>query len=197
MTRQHFSSILDTLLSSLGFDSTQFKHSQLSNQGGHYHSTGKHTRCIHSNAWKVEEQCTPAVHKNSSTGVHLFLKIHGFTLPVAALIQLWQDLQKGVLYAHNFKSQFSPPFDRYNNRLTAHACIIAKGSTVYFYWGLFHGPVRRPSVLGWSVNGSNFPGQTDSWQGITKQLSGKTGPWCSYILWHAELKTAWIKAIWP
>ena len=41
--------------------------------------------------------------------------------------------QNGVLYAHNFKSQFSPPFDRYNNRLTVHAHTIGKGSTVYFY----------------------------------------------------------------
>ena len=43
------------------------------------------------------------------------------------------DLPKGVLYAHNFKSHFLPPFDRYNNRPTVHACTIAKGSTIYFY----------------------------------------------------------------
>ena len=28
---------------------------------------------------------------------------------------------------HSFKSQFSAPFDRYNNRLTAHAYTIEKG----------------------------------------------------------------------
>ena len=42
------------------------------------------------------------------------------------------DLLKEVLYTHNFKSHFSPPFNRYNNRLTVHVCTIAKGSTVYF-----------------------------------------------------------------
>ena len=45
---------------------------------------------------------------------------------------------------------------------------IAKGSTV--------GP------LGWSVNGSNLPGQADSRQGITTGLAGETGHRCSYIL---------------
>ena len=75
---------------------------------------------------------------------------------------MWLDLPKGVLYEHNFKSHFSLPFYRYNNRLTVHTCTIAKGSTVYFYWGLIHGPVWHPSVLGWSVNGSNFPSQADN-----------------------------------
>ena len=104
---------------------------------------------------------------------------------------------KEVLYTHNFKLHFSPPFDRYNNRLTVHACNIAKGSTVYFYWGLIHRPVWHQSVLGWSVNGSNFPDQADSRQGITIGLAGETGHRSSYILWHVQLKTAWIEAIWP
>ena len=108
---------------------------------------------------------------------------------------MWLDLPKDVLYAHNFKSYFSPPFDRYNNRLIVHACTIAKDSTVYFYWCLIRGPIWRPPVLGWSVNGSNFPGQADNRQGITTGLAGKTGHWSSYIMWHVELKTAWIAAI--
>ena len=33
--------------------------------------------------------------------------------------------QNEVLYEHNFKSHFSPPFDKYNHRLTVHACTIA------------------------------------------------------------------------
>ena len=69
---------------------------------------------------------------------------------------------KGVLYMHSFRSHFSQSFDRYNNRPTVHACTIAKTSTVCFYWGLIHGPVWHPWVLGWSVNGSNLPGQADS-----------------------------------
>ena len=75
---------------------------------------------------------------------------------------MWPDLPKGVLYMHNFKSHFSPPFNRYNNRLTYHAYTIAKGSMVYFYWGLIHGPVCCLWMLGWSVSGSNLPGQADS-----------------------------------
>ena len=62
-----------------------------------------------------------------------------------------------------------------NNRLTVHAYTIAKGSTVYFYRGLIHGPVWFPRVLGWSVNGSNLPGQANSQQRITTRLDGETG----------------------
>ena len=58
---------------------------------------------------------------------------------------------------HGFKSYFSLPFNRYNNSLTAHAYTIAKGSMFHFYRGLIHGPVWRPRVLGWSVNGFNLP----------------------------------------
>ena len=115
----------------------------------------------------------------------------------ACFIKMWLDLPKVVLYAHSFKSHFSMPFDRYNNRLTLQAYTIAKGLTVYFYWGLIHGPVWCPLVLGWSVNGSNFPGQADSQQGITTGLAGETGHWSSYILWYMEPKTAWIDVIWP
>ena len=110
---------------------------------------------------------------------------------------MWLDLPKGVLYAHSFKSHFSPPLDRYNNRLTVHAYTIAKASTVCFYWGLIHGPVWRPWVLRWSVNDSNLPSQADIRQGITTRLVGETGRRCSYILWHVELKTPWIEASWP
>ena len=59
------------------------------------------------------------------------------------------------------------------HRLTVHAYIIAKGSTVCFYWCLIHGPVWCSPVLGWSVNGSNLPGQAI-------QLAGnhhRTGWW--------------------
>ena len=102
-------------------------------------------------------------------------------------------LAKRVLYRHSFRSHFSLLFDRYNNRPTVHACIIAKSSTVYFYWGLNHGPVWRPQMLGCSVNGSNFPGKADRRQGITTGLAGETGYRFSYILRRVELKTAWIE----
>ena len=105
-------------------------------------------------------------------------------------------MPKGVLYAHNFKTHFSPPLDRYNNRLTFHAYTIAKASTVCFYWGLIHGPVWHPWVLGWSVNGSSLLSQADNRQGITTRLAGENGHWCRYILWHVELKTVWIEASW-
>ena len=110
---------------------------------------------------------------------------------------MWLDLPKGVLYAHNLKSYFSPPFDKYNNRLTTHACIIAKVLTVYFYWGIIHRSVWCSLVHEWSVNGSNLPGQADSQQWITTGMAGGTGHRSSYILWHVELKTAWIEVNWP
>ena len=86
---------------------------------------------------------------------------------------MWLDLPKGILYAHNFKSHFSLPFDRYNNRLTVHACTIAKDSTVYFYWGLIHRPVWHPPVLRWSVNSSNLP---------ARQTAGKESPQ-DWLVW--------------
>ena len=39
---------------------------------------------------------------------------------------------KGVLFAHSFKSHFSPPLNRCNNRLTVCAYTIAKASMVSF-----------------------------------------------------------------
>ena len=36
------------------------------------------------------------------------------------------------MYAHGFKSHFTQPLDRHNNRLTVHAYTIAKSSTVCF-----------------------------------------------------------------
>ena len=90
-------------------------------------------------------------------------------------IYMWPDLSKGALYTHSFRSHFSPPFNKYNNRLTVHAYNIAKGSMVYFPWGLIHESVWCPQVLEWSVNGSNFPGQADNWQGISARLAGKPG----------------------
>ena len=40
-------------------------------------------------------------------------------------------------------------------------------------------------MLGWSVNGSNFPSQADSRQGITTGLAGENGHQCSYV--HFEM----------
>ena len=95
--------------------------------------------------------------------------------------KMWLDLPKGVLYVHSFKSHFSPPLDRYNNRLTVHANTIAKASTICFYWGLSHWPVWRPLVLGWSVNSSTLPSQADNRQGIITRLAGETGHQCIYM----------------
>ena len=112
-------------------------------------------------------------------------------------LHMWPDLPKGVLYTHSFRSHFSLSFNRYNNRPTVHACTIAESSAVCFYWGLIRGPVWRPRMLGWSVNGLSLPGQADRRQGITTGLAGETGHQCSYILRRVELKTVWIEAIWP
>ena len=107
-------------------------------------------------------------------------------------IYIWNQICQKGSYTHSFKSHFSQPFDRYNNRLTVHAYTIAKASTVCFYWGLIHGPVWRPRILGWSVNGSNLPSQADSRQGITTGLASETWHCCSYILWRgAENSLNW------
>ena len=107
---------------------------------------------------------------------------------VSYVVNLCNLLARSYTCTVNFRSHFSRSFDRYNNRPTVHACTIAKASMVCFYWGLIHGPVWRPWVLGWSVNDSNLPGQADSWQSIATGLAGGTGHRCSYILRRVQLK---------
>ena len=74
----------------------------------------------------------------------------------------WICQKVSCSHRHSFKSHFSLPLDKYNNRLTVHTYTFAKASMVCFYWGLIHGAVWHPLMLGWSVNGSNLPGQADS-----------------------------------
>ena len=50
---------------------------------------------------------------------------------------MWPDLQEGVLYAHHFNTQISPPFYRYIIRQSMGACIVANSSPVCFSWGCF------------------------------------------------------------
>ena len=52
---------------------------------------------------------------------------------------MWPDLQEGVLYAHHFNTQISPPFYRYIIRQSMGACIVANSSPVCFsgcFWGM-------------------------------------------------------------
>ena len=103
----------------------------------------------------------------------------------------------GLIHVHSFKSHlFSTLFDGYNNRLMVHVYTIPKRLMVSFYWGLILEPVWHPRVLRRFLNGSTLPGQADNQHRITTRLAGETGNWCSYILWHVDLKTASIYAIW-
>ena len=95
---------------------------------------------------------------------------------------MWPGLPKGVLYTHSFRSHLSPSFDRYNNRPTVRACTIAKSSTVCFYWGLIHGPVWRPRMLGWSVNDPNLP---------ARQTDGRESPQDWLVRLGIDLATFW------
>ena len=75
--------------------------------------------------------------------------------------------------------------DTTTDRLTVHACTIAKGSTVYFNWGLIHGPVGARVVFKWLQLA--WPGRQPACsRGITAGLADKTGP-----------KTTWNDVIWP
>ena len=69
-------------------------------------------------------------------------------------LQVWPDLQEGVLYTHHFNAQILPSHDSYTNVLAMHVCIIANSSSVCFSQGCFLRHVRRPRVLGWSLIGS-------------------------------------------
>ena len=104
---------------------------------------------------------------------------------------MWPDLPKGVLYTYSFRSHFSWSFDRNNNRLTVHACTIAKASTVCFNWGLIHGLVWHPQVLGRSVNGSNLPGQADSQQESLQDCSQQESLQDWLVRLGIDLATFW------
>ena len=78
----------------------------------------------------------------------LYFNIIGRSRDPSWPLQLWPDLPKGVLHAHHDKTQVSPPMDSYINKLTLHMSIVAKGSSVCFYHGLFYRPV---DVRGCSV----------------------------------------------
>ena len=54
---------------------------------------------------------------------------------------MWLDLRKPGFHAHNDRPHISLSLDGCTIRLSFHASLSAKGFTVCFYWGLFHGPV--------------------------------------------------------
>ena len=64
---------------------------------------------------------------------------HTLIIYLVQLSHMWPDLQEGVLYAHHFNTQISPPFYRYIIRQSMGACIVANSSPVCFSWGCFWG----------------------------------------------------------
>ena len=63
-------------------------------------------------------------------------------------LHMWPDLQEGVLYAHHFRTQISPPFYGYIIRQSMCACFVANSLPVCFSWGCFLSHVRRPWMPG-------------------------------------------------
>ena len=104
----------------------------------------------------------------------------------------WSYLPKDAFLIHNFNVHYSSSLYGLSNRPTGFVCIIDKSTTVCFYWGFIPHSVWIVRVIGWYIHGPIWPGQADSWQGITKCL---VGDWFSYILWYVELKIAWNDVI--
>ena len=66
-------------------------------------------------------------------------------------LHMWPALPKPATYTHHVKEQFSPSMDSSINELTNCQYTTAKCWLVCFCWGLFLRPVRRPRVLGVSI----------------------------------------------
>ena len=70
--------------------------------------------------------------------------------------QLWLDLTKAVFDAHNNQTH---ALQFHHALLDNYICQLANSPCMYWWLkfsscGLFVGPIRRPRVLGWSLNGS-------------------------------------------
>ena len=86
---------------------------------------------------------------------------------------MWLDLPNGVLYQHSFKSHFSQPFNRYNNRLNLYHCQSFNSLLLLrlYLWACL------TSMGAWVVcKWLQLPSQADSQQEITTRLAGETGP---------------------
>ena len=103
-------------------------------------------------------------------------------------LYMWQDLSKPATYAHNGKESFSSPIDSSINKLINCHNTTATSWLVCFFWGLFLGPVRRPQVLGCSLNATVWLVQAATLQKITTGLVHDVGHGCSYIF-----ATFWVK----
>ena len=99
---------------------------------------------------------------------------------------MWPDLPKPTTYTHNGKERFSSPIDSSINKLTNCHNTTATSWLVCFFWGLFLRPVRRPRVLGCSLNATGWLVQVATLLKITTWLVHDVGHGFNYILWHFE-----------
>ena len=61
-------------------------------------------------------------------------------------------IAKTTTYTHNGKECFTSPIDSSINKLANYHNTIPKTRVVFFFWCLFHRPVRRPQVFGCPLN---------------------------------------------
>ena len=110
---------------------------------------------------------------------------------------IWPDLPELSLWTHKLRNTFHQYLiAKCINYVTLQQCNTVNRLSVYFYCDWFLGPVRRPRVLEWSLNGYILPWQADSSLEIIRWLPSDFGHWFSYILQYAELKRASIDTIW-
>ena len=105
-------------------------------------------------------------------------------------LNMWPALPKPATYAHHVKAQFSPSMDSSIN--TNRQYTTAKCWQVCFCWGLFVRPVRRPRVLGCSLNATGWLVQV-----TTLRQVDDIGHWFSYVLWQFECNGAFLWSISP
>ena len=101
-------------------------------------------------------------------------------------LHMWPVLPKPATYAHNGKERFSSSIDSSIIKVTNCHNTTATTWLVCFFWGLFLRPVRRPRVLGCSLNATVWLVQAATLLKITTWLIHDVDHGFIYILWHFQ-----------
>ena len=117
-----------------------------------------------------------------------------------AIVYMWPALPKPATYAHHVNEQFSPSMDSSINKLTNCQYTTAKCWRVCFYWGMFLRPVRRPRVLGCSLNATGRLLQATTLLEITIRLvddipySGKFWRTLTFQIFDWKYFDGWLQS---
>ena len=141
-------------------------------------------------------QCIYLVNIPDPVQYHIYALAIPFDLRCESVSYImWPALPKPATYEHYVKEQSSLSMDSSVNKLTNYQYTTAKLWQICFCWGLFLRPIRRPQVLGCTLNVTGWLVQAATLLEITIQLVDDIGPGFSYVMWQFECCGASLWAI--